>query len=99
MLRNLEGSGKPPLNESIDDTERDLCAIMTFWMTARRSHRALVTFRETILKPAMAEANRQTEHPTSEPAPDPVVEELVKKSAFSVATRICLTRYGKTRPI
>lgn len=38
-LANLESSGKSPKNESVADTERDLCVIMTLWMAARRSGR------------------------------------------------------------
>lgn len=45
-LANLEGSNKIVKNESIEDTERDLCVIMTLWMAARRDKRSL-TFGET----------------------------------------------------
>lgn len=38
-LANLEGSNKVPRNESIEDTERDLCVIMVLWMTSRRANR------------------------------------------------------------
>jgi len=41
-LANLEGSGKAPLNESIADTERDLCVIMLLWMADRRNRRTPV---------------------------------------------------------
>lgn len=40
-LANLEGSNKIVKNESIEDTERDLCVIMTLWMAARRDKRSL----------------------------------------------------------
>jgi hypothetical protein len=38
-LSNLEGSGKVPKNESIEDTELDLCVIMVLWMAARQNRR------------------------------------------------------------
>jgi len=38
-LANLESSGKNPLNESIEDTENDLCVIMALWMSDRRDRR------------------------------------------------------------
>jgi len=36
----LEGSGKKPKNESVEDTERDIAVIATLWMSARRLKRA-----------------------------------------------------------
>lgn len=39
-LANLENSGKHPENESIEDTERDICVITLLWMTDRRERRA-----------------------------------------------------------
>ena len=38
-LANLENSGKEAKNESIDDTERDLCVIMVLWISMRRDRR------------------------------------------------------------
>lgn len=38
-LANLENSNKTPSNESIEDTELDLCVIMTLWMASRRDSR------------------------------------------------------------
>lgn len=38
-LANLESSGKVPNNENIEDTEKDLCVIMTLWMASRRERR------------------------------------------------------------
>lgn len=38
-LANLEGSQKTPQNESIEDTERDLCVIMALWIADRRTRR------------------------------------------------------------
>jgi hypothetical protein len=39
-LANLEGSQKIAQNESIEDTERDLCVIMALWMADRIDRRA-----------------------------------------------------------
>jgi hypothetical protein len=38
-LANLESSKKTPSNESIEDTERDMCVIIALWMAARRDNR------------------------------------------------------------
>lgn len=38
-LSVLEGGGKTPKNESIDDTERDIAVIATLWMAARKDAR------------------------------------------------------------
>lgn len=38
-LANLEGSGKSPSNESIEDTERDIAVITVLWMASRRAKR------------------------------------------------------------
>lgn len=38
-LANLEGSGKTPLNEDIEDTERDIATICALWMADRRDRR------------------------------------------------------------
>lgn len=38
-LANLESGQKIPQNESIEDTERDLCVIMALWMADRRNRR------------------------------------------------------------
>ena len=38
-LANLESSGKIALNESIEDTERDIAVIATLWMADRRQRR------------------------------------------------------------
>jgi hypothetical protein len=38
-LANLENSGKEPKNESIEDTERDLCVIMVLWISMRKDRR------------------------------------------------------------
>ncbi len=38
-LANLEKGGKIPKNETIEDTELDICVITTLWMAARRDAR------------------------------------------------------------
>lgn len=38
-LSVLEGSGKEPKNESIDDTEQDIAVITVLWMASRRDER------------------------------------------------------------
>jgi len=39
-LANLEKSGKHPKNETIEDTEKDICVIAALWMADRRDRRA-----------------------------------------------------------
>ena len=39
-LANLENSRKSPVNESIEDTELDICVIVTLWMADRQYRRA-----------------------------------------------------------
>ena len=38
-LANLENSRKYPINESIEDTELDICVIVTLWIADRRDRR------------------------------------------------------------
>lgn len=38
-LANLENNDKVALNESIEDTERDIAVIVTLWMAMRRERR------------------------------------------------------------
>lgn len=38
-LSNLENSGKEPSNETIEDTEVDICTIMALWVSFRRERR------------------------------------------------------------
>jgi hypothetical protein len=38
-LANLENSGKSPSNESISDTELDICVICALWMADRKDRR------------------------------------------------------------
>lgn len=45
-LANLENSGKIPANETIEDTERDCCVIMTLWMASRRDRRMKESARD-----------------------------------------------------
>lgn len=40
-IASLEGSGKTPKNETIEDTERDIAVIATLWMASRRELRNL----------------------------------------------------------
>lgn len=48
-LSNLEGGGKHPKNESIEDTERDIAVIVLLWMTDRRERRNKPNALETEL--------------------------------------------------
>ena len=56
-LANLENHAKAPKNESIEDTERDLCTIMILWISMRRDRRK--QFRE--ISDKQTEANGKTE--------------------------------------
>lgn len=38
-IANLENGGKTPLNESVEDTELDICVIVALWMAQRRTRR------------------------------------------------------------
>jgi hypothetical protein len=38
-LSNLENNKKEPKNETIEDTERDLCVLMVLWMSMRKDRR------------------------------------------------------------
>lgn len=38
-LANLENNQLRPLNETIEDTEKDLCVIMVLWIASRRERR------------------------------------------------------------
>lgn len=38
-LANLESNKKTPQNETIEDTEKDLCVIMALWIASRRERR------------------------------------------------------------
>lgn len=39
-LANLENKNRNPKNESIEDTELDICVIVTLWMADRRDRRS-----------------------------------------------------------
>lgn len=39
-IASLEGSGKEPENETVQDTERDILVITGLWITSRRERRA-----------------------------------------------------------
>jgi len=38
-LANLENNAKAPKNESIEDSERDICTIVVLWISMRRDRR------------------------------------------------------------
>jgi hypothetical protein len=38
-IKNLETQGKVAINESIEDTERDICVITALWIASRRERR------------------------------------------------------------
>ena len=42
-LANLENSNKNPSNESIEDTEVDICVIIALWVAMRRERRGYLT--------------------------------------------------------
>lgn len=46
----LEGEGKQPKNESVEDTERDIAVIATLWMADRRNRRNGQQFNQTETK-------------------------------------------------
>lgn len=41
-LATLENGNKLPMNETIEDTETDLCVIMALWVASRRDRRSLL---------------------------------------------------------
>jgi hypothetical protein len=38
-LANLQNNQKEPKNETVEDTERDLCVLMILWMSMRKDRR------------------------------------------------------------
>jgi hypothetical protein len=44
-LANLESGGKIPKNESVEDTERDICVITLLWMSDREERRKADTHK------------------------------------------------------
>lgn len=44
-ISNLESGGKNAKNESIEDTERDICVIAALWMADRRDRRAKISIK------------------------------------------------------
>ena len=40
-LANLESNGLQPKNESVEDTERDICTIVALWIASRRERRRI----------------------------------------------------------
>ena len=47
-LANLENNRKEPKNETIEDTERDLCVLMILWMSMRKDRRKTEVAEQTI---------------------------------------------------
>lgn len=47
-LANLDNNQLVPKNESVEDTERDLCVIMTLWVADRRTRRMKQTATQRI---------------------------------------------------
>lgn len=48
-LANLESNGKVPNNESVEDTERDICTIVALWMADRRDRRLARLSNEKVI--------------------------------------------------
>lgn len=46
-IANLEGAGKAAKNESVEDTERDICVIAALWIADRRQRREKAKAEET----------------------------------------------------
>ncbi len=60
-LSNLESSGKNPVNESVEDTELDLCVIMVLWMAARRNRRGYGEGEKACPETEAAPVNKEQE--------------------------------------
>jgi len=56
-LANLESSQKIAQNESIADTEIDICVIVTLWMSSRRDRREKMRIATEKVKRQMQEGN------------------------------------------
>ncbi len=56
-LANLESNSKIPQNESVEDTEIDICVIVILWMSSRRDRRAIKLHPEDNVTPGAE--NRQ----------------------------------------
>lgn len=41
-IANLEANGMQPQNESVEDTEKDICTIVALWIASRRERRKLL---------------------------------------------------------
>lgn len=71
-LANLESSQKIAQNESIEDTERDLCVIMALWMADRRDRRmrmaqATEKMRQKLREGSWEGLNNQSQAPERKP--------------------------------
>lgn len=58
-LANLESSGKIAQNESIEDTEKDICTIVALWMADRRDRRAANTIKAATSKDSTSQVERK----------------------------------------
>ena len=63
-LANLESSQKIAQNESIEDTERDLCVIMALWMADRRDRRIRMAQATERMRLKMREGSWEGLNPT-----------------------------------
>lgn len=105
-LSNLEGKGLNPKNESIEDTERDLCVIMALWMSARRDNRGV--FSQAVAGGLNPEYQEETAAPGIDNADRLMsiliyLEPLMDKNTLAQATsylRECETARGRipTKP-
>lgn len=62
-LSVLESGGKTPLNESIDDTERDKAVIAVLWMASRRDERMKLSIKTSQQSQPMNEEASQSDPP------------------------------------
>lgn len=56
-LSNLEGSGKTPANETIEDTEVDIVTITALWMADRKRRRTLAFSQAVLGFPVVLDPN------------------------------------------
>jgi hypothetical protein len=65
-LANLENSSKLPKNESIEDTELDICVIVTLWMASRIQRREASAKLDESYRTNLREGNWETESSSKE---------------------------------
>jgi hypothetical protein len=75
-LANLESSGKSPKNESVADTEKDICVITALWMADRRDRRARITAINDKMKRGEWEGLGGAQHIPPTPKKNPLMNEL-----------------------